>query len=67
MHFPWETEAHAKIVSLENFLCNCNCNLSRKIHKIVLYVCNVFVDDGKLSIKLGVASGASEVRRLGVK
>ena len=28
---PWETEAHAKTISLENVLCICKCNLARKI------------------------------------
>ena len=27
---PWETEAHTKIISRGNYLCNCNCNLARK-------------------------------------
>ena len=28
---PMGTEAHAKIISLNDYLCNCNCNLTTKI------------------------------------
>ena len=39
---PCETEPQAKNISLDNYLCNCNCNLARKIIRyIIFYVCNV--------------------------
>ena len=49
MRSPWETKAQAKIVSLDNYLCNCNCNQSKNISLHNFYVCNVFVDNGKKS------------------
>ena len=41
----WETEAHAMMISLDN-LCNCNLSPARIDLQNVVYVCNVFVDDG---------------------
>ena len=42
---PWETEAHAKMNSLENLLCNCDCNLAgNKLFKNLFWM--FFADDG---------------------
>ena len=44
-----EQEAHAKITSLTNYLCNCDWNLTTKrICTIFFYVGTVFVDDSNL-------------------
>ena len=43
------TEAHVKIISLDYYLCNCNCSLTAKIIcQTSFYVCNVFVDDSNV-------------------
>ena len=42
---------------LDNYLCNCNCNLPPKIIcQIIFFVCNVFADDGITESNLGNAS-----------
>ena len=41
------TEAHAKMISLENLLCKCNCKLATSNSQNNFYVLrNIFVDDG---------------------
>ena len=46
---PWETEAHAEIIPLENLLCNRYFNLGRtRNRKTSIYACNPSVDDGAL-------------------
>ena len=46
---PGETEASAKMSSLEILLCNCKCSLARNNLQHVSCVCHVFVDDGTLT------------------
>ena len=54
--FPCETEAHAKMISLENILCNCD--LARNhFQNIVFFVSNVFVVGGILARKITWTQG----------